>query len=269
MRLVVTLLVRDELDIVEANVRHHLGSGASQVIVTDNGSVDGTREVLAELATRLPVTVIDEPSRGYEQAAWVTRMARLAATEHGADWVINTDADELWWTEQGDLAAVLGATEPRFGVVEAPQLNFAPRHAEQRPDQLVLRWRRWASRKAAHRADPHVEIAQGNHKVIAPRMAVDPDRSRIAVLHCPQRSFAQFERKIVDGTRAYRNSPDLPEEMGVHWRSLYAVWERGGLRDHWDHEIQVSPWRAVRFVARRHLTIDTRLRSTIRAALAP
>ncbi len=265
----VTLLVRDELDIVEANIRHHVRSGAAHVIVTDNGSVDGTREVLSDLARTLPLTVIDEPSRGYEQAVWVTRMARLAATDHGADWVINTDADELWWTRGGDLAAALDTTPARFGVVEAPQLNFAPRHAEQRPDQLVLRWRRWATRKAAHRADPTVEIAQGNHKVLVPRMAVDPDRTRLAVLHCPHRSYAQFERKIVDGTTAYRNSPDLPEQMGAHWRELYEVWEQGGLRDHWDREIEVSPARTTRLVARRQLTLDTRLRSTIRAALAP
>jgi len=268
VRLVVTLLVRDELDIVEANVRHHLRSGAAHLIVTDNGSVDGTRDVLADLAGALPLTVIDEPSRGYEQAEWVTRMARLAATEHGADWVINTDADELWWTGGGDLAAALDATPARFGVVEAPQLNFTPRHAEQGPDQLMLRWRRWATRKAAHRADPAVEIAQGNHKVLAPSMAVDPDRTRITILHCPHRSYAQFERKIVDGTTAYRNSPDLPEQMGAHWRELYEVWEQGGLRDHWDHEIQVSTRRTAIELARRRLTIDTRLRSAVRAAVA-
>lgn len=266
MRLVVTLLVRDEIDIVEANVRHHLRCGASHVIVTDNRSIDGTRELLDALAAELPLTVIDEPSTGYEQSAWVTRMARLAATEHGADWVINADADELWWTADDDLVGALARTRDAFGVVEAPQLNFAPRHREQAPDDLVLRWRRWATRKAAHRAHADVVISQGNHKVMAPASRVDPDRSRITVLHLPHRSYAQFERKIVEGTRAYRNSPDLPEAAGAHWRALYEVWEEGGLPHHWDTQLQVSPPRALTELARRRLAVDLRVRRAIEAS---
>ena len=50
VRFVVTLMVRDEVDIIAAFVEHHLAQGADLIIVTDNGSVDGTTEVLQRYA---------------------------------------------------------------------------------------------------------------------------------------------------------------------------------------------------------------------------
>ena len=44
MKLVMTLLVRDEEDILDANLRFHLDRGVDLVLVTDNGSVDGTAD---------------------------------------------------------------------------------------------------------------------------------------------------------------------------------------------------------------------------------
>ena len=47
MRLVMTLKVRDEEDVLEANLRYHLAQGIDFFIVTDNGSVDRTPEILS------------------------------------------------------------------------------------------------------------------------------------------------------------------------------------------------------------------------------
>ena len=50
MKFVVTVMVRDEADIIAAMVEHHLAQGADLIIATDNGSIDGTTEVLQAYA---------------------------------------------------------------------------------------------------------------------------------------------------------------------------------------------------------------------------
>ena len=112
MKLVMTLLVRDEQDIVRENLDFHLAQGVDQVIVTDNGSEDATVEILREYEARGVVRLLFEPTDDYSQGRWVTRMARLAAAE-GADWVINNDADEFWWPRAGIAAVDLRAARRR------------------------------------------------------------------------------------------------------------------------------------------------------------
>jgi len=69
--LVMTLLVRNEADIIRANIDFHLRMGVDHIFVTDNGSVDGTREILKDYGSTGRLTVIDEPGRNFSQAVWV------------------------------------------------------------------------------------------------------------------------------------------------------------------------------------------------------
>ena len=84
MTLVMTLLARDEIDIVDSWLAFHLNAGVDFVIATDNRSQDGTTEVLEEYARSGHVHLIREPGEDLRQDEWVTRMARLAATEYSA-----------------------------------------------------------------------------------------------------------------------------------------------------------------------------------------
>ena len=172
MKLVMTLLVRDEADIVDAQIAFHLNAGVDFVVATDNRSEDGTTEILERYAREGLLHLIREPGDDLRQSEWVTRMARLAATEFGADWVLNTDADEFWWPRGGELPGRCFAAVPaRFGVVRGAWRNFVPR-----PGRRPLL--RGADDGAAVRAVVPSASAQHALQVRASRRAGRPRRAR-------------------------------------------------------------------------------------------
>lgn len=141
-RLVMTLLVRDEADIVAQNVAWHLSQGVSHVIVTDNASTDGTADALAPFVRQGVLTLLHEPSAEYLQDVWTTRMALMARDEIGADWVICNDADEFWRAPTGDLRDMLPEDGPRAMLVCRRHNMIAAREDLNRapwPDTLVCR----------------------------------------------------------------------------------------------------------------------------------
>ena len=267
MKLVMTLLVRDEEDIVADNLDFHLAQGVDEVIVTDNGSVDGTLEILRAYEARGLVRIIVEPTDDYSQGRWVTRMARLAATEHKADWVINNDADEFWWPRAGTLRTLFEGLGDDVGAVVGHRTNFVPRPEDDRPywERMTLRERESLNPvgkplppKLAHRAHPEIVVVQGNHRIKGPDVGSELDDGSIEILHFPMRSYAQFENKIVKGGRAYARNKELPEKTGRTWRRLYETWEQGGLPAHYEASVVAE-------AARKDLLEDTRLRDYLEA----
>ena len=117
MKLAMTLLARDEADIVDAQISFHLHAGVDVVVATDNLSEDGTKEVFERYRRDGVLHLLSEEGDDLRQSEWVTRMARYAANELAADWILNADADEFWWPRASSLKDILEAIPARFGVV--------------------------------------------------------------------------------------------------------------------------------------------------------
>ena len=203
-----TLLARDERDIVEQHMAFHLAAGVDLVIVTDHASTDGTEEVLARHEREGRVRVIREPDGPFRQREWVTRMARLAATEHGADWVINSDVDEFWWPRGGTIPDVLRSIPWRYGLVQSFVRHFVPVPDDGRPfqERMTLRlaaqapindprspWRPF--RKVIHRAHRCAEVVEGSHSIGGTEFLPLRGWYPLEVLHYPIRTPEQLERK--------------------------------------------------------------------------
>ena len=203
-----TILARNEVDIIDAQIAYHLNAGVDFVIATDNLSDDGTAEILEGYERAGYLHLLREDGDDMRQAEWVTRMARLAATEFGADWVINSDADEFWWPRSGSLKHVLELVPERFGVVRGCWRHFVPRPDGDRPfaERMIVRLStpalpgdkrtvHHAHQKVAHRGDPRVTVHAGNHDVTSERLK--PLRTVASVRGAPFSPFAQRSRSRV------------------------------------------------------------------------
>ncbi|MGI8596731.1 MAG: glycosyltransferase family 2 protein [Thermoleophilaceae bacterium] len=202
MRLVMTLLVRDEEDVLDANLAFHLGQGVDFVIATDNASTDGTLEILRRHERQGHLHLIEQHG-DLRQAEWVTRMARMAATDFGADWVINNDADEFWWPRAGTLRTVFEAIPPEVGALAAPRARFLtpPDESEFFVDRMTYRDVRPARGavpahpKLAHRGLAQVTVGRSNHRIEGEGLVPVPGWHPVIIFHYPARDAARFEAK--------------------------------------------------------------------------
>ena len=248
MKLVMTLLVRDSVELLGKNLEFHLRQGVDFFIITDNRSVDGTGGIIEDYVRAGLAERIWEPEDTYSQARWVTRMARRAAIGHGADWVINNDDDEFWSGDGGSLKDALVRVPAAWAAVEVQRRNHPPLASVEGAgflQAMVYRERRSFSPmglplppKVCHRAFADVEVAQGNHSVSRggerlPAMTTDT----ITISHFPVRGYAAFERKIALGGAAYARNTELDPADGASWRWLYEVLRRGGLKAWYDRQV--------------------------------
>ena len=218
-------MVRDEADIIGTTAAHML-TQVDHVIVADNGSTDGTRDILAEL----DVEIIDDPEVGYYQSRKMTMLARRAWAA-GADWVVPFDADEWWYCPHTEtIAEFLGQFGTQWLTVSAELYDHvATGHDPAVADPVErMRWRRVSPAplpKVACRPREDLSIHQGNHGASYDSGATV--QSGLIVRHFPYRSAEQFVRKARNGAEAYQ-ATDLPETTGQHWRQYGALLEAHG-----------------------------------------
>ena len=272
MRLVLTLLVRDEADVVDAHIAYHLHAGVDLVIATDNRSEDGTTEVLERYEQAGVLHLIREPGDDLRQSEWVTRMAQLAATEFGADWIVNSDADEFWWPHGPGFKDLLALVPERYGVVRAAWRNFVPR-----PESTGFFAETMTARlctpgfyahplsthsKSAHRAAADVRIGRGNHEAFADGLLPLRGWFPLEILHFPVRSLEHCLRKYVTQFVALEKNA----EKGIpdHMAEAYRAYHEGRLEAYYE-PLVVGDGELERGLASGRFVVDTRLRDALRA----
>lgn len=274
MKLVMTLVVRNEADIVRANVDYHLANGVDFVIATDHGSTDGTLEILREYEKLGVLEAISDPRPGHHQSRRVTRMVEFARVKHGADWVINNDADEFWWPLVGNLRDVFAAVGDRYAQIAVPRRNFRPLPDPAPGEAVVPFHQRLVYREAlspslthqpkiAHRPLDGIVVAPGNHRLTPPDLPFLPLDGLLEIFHFPMRSYKQFERKVAQIGRGYELLSDRSPGVGQDQLRLLELQRAGGLPAHY-RELELDDDSLQRGLRSGAIVADRRLRDFMR-----
>jgi Glycosyl transferase family 2 len=272
--LALTLVVRDEEDVLPANLDYHLAQGVDVVLAVDHGSSDRTPEILGEYERTGRVRAFRDEDRAHDQVTRVNRLLRIAAEEHRADWVIHCDADEFWMPLAGSLRDVFAAVPERYGYVVANRTNFVPvvRDDGAFLERMVVRERRSLNLrgddlepKVAQRPAAAESVAPGNHSLEEPVMDPAPDIGAVEVLHFPNRSLEQFERKVLNTGIGYELLRDRAPGIGIDQLALLDMQRQGKLRDYYLAQC-ADPSETEHRVDARELLVDDRLQSFVAAA---
>jgi hypothetical protein len=270
MKVVLTMVVRDEEDILDAQLAFHLNAGVDFILVTDHRSVDGTRDILEGHVRDGHMRVIREDSEITRQGEWMTRMARLAAIEHGADWVLNSDADEFWWPHGGTLRDALAPIPRRYGIVQAVSRYFVPRPYDGRPfaERMTVRLAPGAPindpatpfrpvAKVAHRAHPGAIVQDGNHVVQGIAKESLRGWRPLEILHMPLRTPVQCARKYEKTWLAWEQNlrGDLARARVLHDEARL---------DFFYDRVVVDDAAVERGLDEGSVVVDTRLRGALR-----
>lgn len=249
-RIVMTLLVKNEAEMLEQNLLFHKKMGVDAFIVTDNNSTDATMDIIEKYRKMgWVVEVIRETATDYEQKAWVDRMIWHAKTRFDADWVINADADELWFSPQGNLKKDLSVTSAN--VLMCEMRSMYPEEGtgfwtwtqavKPLPDSMQYGLSLYSlferqNCKVIHRTKGYLQISMGNHKVkMFPYRAV---ASSVRVYHYNIRGRVQFVEKMVNGGKQLELHKG--RHGGRHWRYFYKLYQEGRLEEEYDKVIGVD-----------------------------
>jgi glycosyltransferase involved in cell wall biosynthesis len=233
-----TLVASNEADIIATNIFHHMEL-VDEMWVMDNGSVDGTYEILQDLVSRfgedrLHLFRDDEPI--HDQQKRVNYLIQQG--RETCDWWLHVDADEFY---VGSIRQTLEKIQARgCNVVVTHHWDFLMTGFDNLREWnpvMRLTWRKKKPNlnygKVIHRDVAGASVFHGNHSVSLPdeeKIFDIGERQEIRLFHYPHRDWLQYRMKYIRGGQAFENDVEgkIPAQVGSEWRKKYAEYKKNG-----------------------------------------
>lgn len=253
-------MAKDEGDIIDHTIYHLAANGAAGIIIADNLSRDDTREKMEEAKTNIAkynpdiqVIILEDNVVAYTQSDKMSNLASMAR-QHGAEWVIPFDIDEIWYSPGRTLqdafelldkegVDVYRVLYTNHSVTDSDPKGLSPFHTMQ------WKWPLPTNHKSCFKfrdSDGFVRISNGNHSVqhngwdIGSNIKTVIDDyghdkivfgpQLLSIRHFQWRSLDHFMKKVLNAytaCKALGAGADLYN--GAAWEEHFKVYESDGL----------------------------------------
>ena len=258
MRVAAIVGVKDECDLIQPCLERLWAVGVGPILVLDDHSVDGTRDVVDRLADRSPAPLARTTfSPDFGQNMLVDGpVVGPFVRHHAPDWLLFIDADEFLICINDDLPTVLaGAVSPvlsieRFNVpltcdpfvpvagtdgsafLSVPLITGREALNRKLLEESVDR--RWIMNqiapKLACRPRCVAQYGLGWHTVLdssGQPIPASPAKGMI-IAHLPMTTLGRFVRKVDNAREFFRNYGDnYPGDAAWHWKRWVDLADRG------------------------------------------
>jgi glycosyltransferase involved in cell wall biosynthesis len=223
-------MMRDEADTARHVVEHLLSQDVDSVLVADNGSIDGTTDILHELAASHPVHVVNDTMVAYLQQQKTAELVALARRS-GADWIVPFDADELWFAREWTVGGFVRRSSAPIVWADVHNVFPHPDDDQHEADPFLrlsnVDTGRGYSRKLAYRPNMFTRLEMGSVELVRRGRRAEG----LAIAHYPWRSIEHMTRKLRQGRDAVLQT-NMHIELAAHWREA-GTWSDERLAAAW------------------------------------
>lgn len=255
-KLIMTLVVRNEQEVIERHIRFHAAMGVDGFIVTSHKSTDRTNTILKKLQKEgLVLDILCKDSPNHQHSVWVNDMIKLAKYKYKADWVINSDADEFYYSKDLNLKkSIISYKEvnPNVLIIDStfvfpneesdflssPYFVVKPFQEFEVRQLNLLQDKRFEEftgsqgcTKVIHKTKGFKRITDGNHSIIMHRKKQLCIASNIVLYHFHIRNYKGYEEKVL---RWIDSAQYMPKGQGEHMKHMIELYKQGKLRNNYD-----------------------------------
>lgn len=254
--LMMTLIAKNEEKIIEKQIRFHKAMGVDAFIVTSHNSTDKTNEILEKLkADGLVLEILYKNSQSHQHHIWVNDMINIAKKKYNADWIINADADEFYYSKhlnlKVDIVEAIKAglnnlwvdstflfptdeedylRDSHYFVVK-PFQSFEAKNLGIKDDKnFEIFIGSQGCTKVIHNTKDFESITDGNHSV---KMHNQKQflASNVVLYHYHIRNYKGYEEKV---KRWLDSAHYMPNGQGEHMKTMIKLYQQGKLKENYE-----------------------------------